>query len=119
MTYVFVLATVGLGLYGQLILKWQMSQLGPAPHALPELLPYLLKALLNPWVLSSIASAFLGMVTWMAAVSRLPLSQAYPFVSLSFPLILVCSWLAFGEPITVAKAAGVGLIMAGLIVGHL
>src|SRR5262245_20142173 len=119
MTYLFVFATVGLGLYGQLVLKWQMSLLGPAPHALPELVPYLVKALFNPWVLSSIASAFLGMVTWMAALSRVPLSHAYPFVSLSFPLILICSWLVFGEPLTVAKTAGVVLIMAGLIVGNL
>jgi drug/metabolite transporter (DMT)-like permease len=114
-----VLATVGLGLYGQLVLKWQMTQLGPAPHALPELLPFLLRALFNPWVLSSICSAFLGMVTWMAALSRLPLSQAYPFVSLSFPLVLVSSYLAFGEPLTAAKALGVLLIMGGLIVGNL
>lgn len=119
MTYAFVLATVGLGLYGQLVLKWQMSMLGPAPHSLPELAPFLFRALLNPWVLSSVVSAFLGMVTWMAALSRLPLSQAYPFVSLSFPLILVSSWLAFGEPLTVAKTVGVLLIMVGLIVGNL
>lgn len=119
MTYLYVLATVGLGLYGQLVLKWQMSSMGPAPHGLPALLPFLLKAMLNPWVLSSIFSAFLGMVTWMATLSRLPLSQAYPFVSLSFPLVLFSSWLVFGEPLTAFKVLGVALIMAGLIVGNL
>jgi len=119
MTYVFVLATVGLGLYGQLVLKWQMSALGPAPHGVAELVPFLIKALLNPWVISSVVSAFLGMVTWMAALSRLPLSQAYPFVSLSFPLVLISSFFAFGEPLTAYKAMGVALIMVGLIVGNL
>jgi len=119
MTYAYVLATVGFGLYGQLVLKWQLSSVGAAPHSMAELGPFLLRALLNPWVLSSVASAFLGMLTWMAALSRLPLSQAYPFVSLSFPLVLVSSWLAFGEPLTVVKVLGVMLIMAGLIVGNL
>jgi drug/metabolite transporter (DMT)-like permease len=118
-TYVFVLATVGLGLYGQLVLKWQMGSLGPAPHSTAELIPFLFRALLNPWVISSIASAFLGMVTWMAALSRLPLSEAYPFVSLSFPLVLVGSWIVFGEPLTLYKTLGVALIMGGLIVGNL
>jgi drug/metabolite transporter (DMT)-like permease len=96
-----------------------MSALGPAPHSLPDLVSFVFKALFNPWVMSSILSAFLGMVTWMAALSRLPLSQAYPFVSLSFPLVLVASWFAFGEPLTLYKTAGVALIMAGLIVGNL
>jgi drug/metabolite transporter (DMT)-like permease len=118
-TYVFILATVAFGLYGQLVLKWQLSMLGPAPDAAGELVPYLLRAFLNPWVVSSIGSAFLGMVTWVAALSRVPLSHAYPFVSLSFPLVLFSSWLVFGEPLTAVKVAGVLLIMVGLIIGNL
>lgn len=119
MTYVFVLSTVLLGLYGQLVLKWQMTALGPAPQASSELLAYMWRALTNVWVISSVAAAFLGMVTWMAAISRMPLSQAYPFISLSFPLIAISSWIAFGEPLTPAKVAGVLLILLGLVVGHL
>ena len=62
-------------------------------------------------------AAFLAAVSWMAAMTRFELSYAYPFTSLAFVLVLGFSALFFHEAITVPKALGVGLIMAGIIIG--
>jgi drug/metabolite transporter (DMT)-like permease len=59
----------------------------------------------------------LAMLSWMAALTRFQLSYAYPFVSITFALMLVLSAAIFGEAITPAKAAGIALIVAGVIVG--
>lgn len=116
MPYVFVLLTVLLTVYGQLVLKWQVDLLGPMdPTHAP--LAFYARLLLNPWVLSALASAFGASLAWMAALSKLPLSHAYPITALSFFLVVVAGALLFGEPITKQQVAGVTLIVVGIAIG--
>ena len=73
--------------------------------------------LLNPWVLSSLLCAFLGMLSWMMALSKTELSYAYPFTSLSFVLVLAASAFFFQEPVTAKKVIGMAFIVAGIVIG--
>lgn len=82
-----------------------------------EKLIFLLSMLFDPWVLSAIIGAFIGGLAWMAAMTKFELSYAYPFVSLSFVLVLMMSNIFFNEPLTPYKVIGVILIIAGVIVG--
>ena len=50
-------------------------------------------------------------------MTKFDLSYAYPFMSLSFVLVLILSALFFHEPVSMAKVLGVMLIMAGIAVG--
>jgi len=52
----------------------------------------------------------------MAAMTKLELSYAYPFMSLAFVLVLFLSAILFHEAVTVPKVLGLLLIIAGLIV---
>lgn len=116
LSYAYVLATVLLTVYGQIVIKWQVLQAGAAPADGAERLRFLLMLLINPWVLSAFISVFLGALSWMLALSKLPLSQAYPFVGLSFVLVPVLSWMAFAEPLSWGKALGMALIVAGVAI---
>ena len=53
----------------------------------------------------------------MAAITRLELSHAYPFMSLAFILVLVLSAWFFHEPVSWQKLAGLALICAGIVLG--
>ena len=117
MGYVWVFATVLLTVYGQLVFKGQIDLAGGLPPSSGEKLAYLVRLFLNPWVISVFASALLASVTWAAALTRFELSFAYPFMSLSFVLVLLLSVMLFSEALTLSKAVGVALIVAGLIVG--
>ena len=117
MGYVWVFATVLLTVYGQLVFKWQIDLAGELPGGSGEKLAHLVRLFLNPWVISVFASALLASVTWAAALTRFELSFAYPFMSLSFVLVLLLSVMLFSEALTLSKAVGVALIVAGLIVG--
>jgi drug/metabolite transporter (DMT)-like permease len=59
----------------------------------------------------------LAFLCWMAAITKFELSYAYPFMSLSFLLVLILSAILFHEPLTVSKVVGVGLVVAGIIIG--
>ena len=114
--YFFIFATIALTVFGQVILKWRMDQLGPLPAGLGGGLRHLFGVLLDPVVVSSFASAFLAGLAWMAALTRFELSYAYPFMSLSFVLVLVISVMFLGETLTLNKVLGVVLIGVGTVV---
>ena len=117
MSYLYVLFTILLTVYGQIVIKWQVLKAGAMPMDTPEKLKFLFHLVLNPWVLSAFLAAFLASVTWMAAMTKLQLSHAYPFMSLAFVLVILLSNAFFGEPLNAYKLAGVLIVMAGLAIG--
>lgn len=117
MSYFFILCTVLLTVYGQLAIKWQVIEAGPFPEDGTGKIWFLMHLLLNPWVISAFLAALFASVTWMAAMTKLQLSHAYPFMSLAFVLILIFSALLFKEPITTLKVVGVALVILGLAIG--
>ena len=50
-------------------------------------------------------------------MTRYELSVAYPFVALSFVLVLAGSAVFFGESLNAAKVAGIALIVIGIVIG--
>ena len=117
MSYLYIAFTILLTVYGQVVIKWQVLGAGAFPEATEDKLRFLFALLLNPWVISAFAAALLASVFWMAAMTKLQLSHAYPFMSLAFVLVLIFSGVFFQEPITTPKIIGIALVVAGLIVG--
>lgn len=117
MSYLFVFTTIFLTVYSQIVIKWQVVAAGAFPADATDQLWFLARLLVNPWVISALAAGLLAVVSWMAAMTKLELSHAYPFMSLSFVLVLVLSALVFHEPVNIWKIAGLVLITAGIIVG--
>ena len=117
MGYFYVFLTVFFTVYGQLILKWQVNEAGQLPVDLGGKVFFLFNLLLNPWILSGFVSAFVAAMFWMAAMTKLPLSHAYPFMSLAFVLVMFLSALIFYEPLTWAKVIGMVCIVVGIVIG--
>jgi multidrug transporter EmrE-like cation transporter len=57
-----------------------------------------------------------SVILWLGALSRLPVSVAYPMLSLGYVVNAVAAAVLFGEAVTVTKLAGIGLIGLGVIV---
>jgi multidrug transporter EmrE-like cation transporter len=116
MNFLYILATVLFTVYGQLVVKWQVTRAGPYPLATSERLMFLFKLLVNPWIISGVAAGFLALLCWMIAMTRFDLSFAYPFMSLAFVFVLILSAIFFHEAVTIPKALGVALVVAGIII---
>jgi multidrug transporter EmrE-like cation transporter len=114
--YFFVAMTVVLTVFGQLVLKWQVSLVGPLPEGIPGKALFLAHIMIRPWVLVGLGSAFGAALFWMLALKKMPLSTAYPFTAAGFVLILGFSVVLFGESLTLPKIAGTLLIVAGIVV---
>ena len=119
MGYLYVLTTIVLTVYGQVVIKWRVGAYGALPEPPLEQVAFLLRMLLDPFVLSGLAAAFVAALAWMAALTQLELSRAYPMMSLSFVLVLVASAWLLGEQMSAATVAGVALIVLGtILIGH-
>ena len=114
--HVYILLTLLFTVYGQLVLKWQMGFAGQMPAGTQDKLVFLLLQFLNPWILSGFLSAFVASLTWMAAMTRLDLGYAYPFMSMAFVIVMVFGVIFLGESMNLARVAGTGLVVAGLVI---
>jgi len=114
--YLYIFGCIAFTVYGQLILKWRITQKGDLPLEFTEKLMFLAKTLFDPFIISGFAAAFIASLFWMAAMTKFELSTAYPFMSLAFVFVLLFSALLFREPITLGKVLGMLLICAGIIV---
>jgi multidrug transporter EmrE-like cation transporter len=117
MSYFYVACTILLTVYSQLIIKWQVIGAGAFPADTADKAWFLARLLVNPWVVSALVALMVAVVTWMAAMTKLELSHAYPFVSLAFVLVVLCSAWFFNEPLTATKLAGLALVCVGIVIG--
>ena len=116
MLYFYLFGTIAFTVYGQLILKWRIGRYGVLPEDLLDKIVFLLKLVLDPFILSGLLAAFVASLFWMAAMTKTDVSYAYPFMSLSFVLVFILAVVMFDEPFTLHKLVGLGLIVAGIFV---
>lgn len=112
---VYILISVVGGTIGQLMLKKGMNSLGPLTLSANNLIRTMWQMATNPWVFFGLLIYGLGTVFWLAALSRVDLSYAYPFASLSYVAMLIISYFIFGESISLLRIAGTAVIIIGVL----
>jgi drug/metabolite transporter (DMT)-like permease len=76
----------------------------------------LMIAVSSPWLWLGLAVFAISAVAWLAALSRVPLSVAYPFNALGYLVILAASVVVLHERATVLTWIGSLLVVSGLII---
>jgi multidrug transporter EmrE-like cation transporter len=111
---IYILISVLGGAVGQILLKKGMSNMGPITLDLSHLLNTLWRMATNPYVFIGLAIYVTGTVFWLSALSRVNLSFAYPFASLSYVIMLIASWLILDEKISAMRLLGTIVIGLGV-----
>lgn len=114
-TWLSLALSILLATTGQLLLKAGMDATGATVALQPRALVELVRTIAGSWrlLLGFVAFASSSLF-WLAALSRVPLSVAYPVVSLSYVLILGSSWVLLGERPSLTTMAGALLVMTGV-----
>ena len=110
----YILVSVLAGAFGQVLLKKGMGSMGPLTLSLNQLGSVLWRIGTNPYVIVGLAIYVSGTVFWLVALSRVELSYAYPFASLSYVIMLVASWLLFHENISLVRLLGTLIVGVGV-----
>ncbi len=105
--YAALLAGIVLGVAGQIALK--MGADGTRTIALQ---------FLHPATIIGFAIYVAAAVLYMIAIKKIPLSLAYPSVSLSYVIVGIIAHLMWNEPFGLAQMAGILLIGGGIVLLH-
>lgn len=115
-TLVIAIASITFSVVAQFLLKAGMAGAHVRGVLEKPLSPYgLFEILTERFVLAGFLCYGLGAVVWLAVLSKWDVSKAYPLVGLGFVFTAVVAFVA-GEQVTLARAAGIGLIVAGVFV---
>lgn len=112
--FIFIFVTLSAVIIGQLCIKSGMIQIESLSQE--SHLGTLIRAFGNFRVIFGLLMAVVAACTWILALSQLPLSYAYPFMSLTFPTVLFLASRFFDEPLSPRTYVGISLIVVGLIV---
>jgi multidrug transporter EmrE-like cation transporter len=107
--WLFVSLTVGATVFSQLAFKLAASPVtGGAAEGLQRWI--------NMWFIAGGAACLLGMFSWLAALRRLPVSQAYPWTAAVYVLTPIVSFFRFGDLLTFPYCVGIVLICVGILI---
>jgi drug/metabolite transporter (DMT)-like permease len=101
---------------GELLLKHGMNQVGRFEFSRRGLLAALPRIVTNPSIVFGFIGFGGGAVFWLAVLSRVPLSIAYPTLALSYFIVVVEAWLLLKERVTWQRLLGVAIIFAGVVI---
>ncbi len=112
--YFYIALTIGFTVVGQLLVKAGMTKAATSVVSHPGLGSLIAAGFLQIQVLAGLVCALLAAVAWFPAISRLPISVAYPFMALPIVLVLSLAPIFFAEKIMLNQWLGVVIVSFGL-----
>lgn len=113
-SFVLILSGVLLNAAAQLLLKAGTNVVGHFEFHADNIIPIGLKLALQPYILGGMACYAISLVVWIMALSRVPVSIAYPMLSIGYVINAFIAWQWFGEPLAAQKLLGIGFIVIGV-----
>ena len=115
-SFSLILAGVILNAARQLLLKAGTNAVGHFDFHLDNVLPIGLKLAFDTFILSGMVAYGVSLVVWIMALSRVPVSIAYPMLSIGYVINAFIAWHWFGEALSAQKLLGIGCIVLGVYV---
>lgn len=110
-----LLCGVLLNAAAQLLLKAGTNAIGHFEFSAENILPVGLRLALEPHILGGMVCYAVSLVVWILGLSRVPVSVAYPMLSIGYVLNALAAWHLFGESLTAQKIIGIGFIILGVV----
>lgn len=101
----FIFAGVLLNATAQLLLK-----------AGTNAAPLGLRLAIEPHILAGLACYVVSVVVWVVGLSKIPVSIAYPMLSVGYVVNAIAAYYLLGEAVTPMRFAGIGIIIVGVFI---
>ncbi|MCL6706841.1 SMR family transporter [Pseudomonas sp. R2.Fl] len=117
MNYLLILISVCLSAFSQVILRYGMTRpaIAEALAGSSSFPSTLLTIAKSPFVIGGLACYGFGAILWLFVLSKIPVSFAYPFVSLGIVLTTITGVVVLRESISLTSAFGVMLVIGGIL----
>ena len=114
-SFALLMTGVLLNAAAQLLLKAGTNAVGSFEFTADNLLPVGMKLALEPHIMGGMLCYGISLVVWIMGLSRVPVSVAYPLLSVGYVINALLAWQLFGESLTAQKLAGIGFIVLGVV----
>jgi multidrug transporter EmrE-like cation transporter len=114
-SFILILTGVLLNAVAQLLLKAGTNAVGHFEFHLNNILPIGMKLAFQPFIMGGMACYAISLVVWIMALSRVPVSIAYPMLSIGYVINAFVAWQWLGEALTAQKLLGIAVIVIGVI----
>ncbi|HUQ24958.1 MAG TPA: EamA family transporter [Burkholderiales bacterium] len=104
-SFAFILTGVLLNAGAQLLLK-----------AGTNAAPLGLRLAIEPHILAGLACYVVSVVVWVVALSKVPVSMAYPMLSIGYVVNAIAAYYLLGETVTPLRLVGIGVIILGVFI---
>lgn len=118
-TIILALVSISLGAVGQFLLKVGVTRMGGLAFRHGEIMSTVLRIVTQPHIVAGLFLFITSMVVWLAVLSRMELSRAYPMVSISYVFVAMMSRFVLGERLGPLRVAGIAVILVGVILVNL
>jgi drug/metabolite transporter (DMT)-like permease len=100
----------------QLGLKAATRVTGPLVATDSDVVRRGLELLAVPSLWYALCAYGLSVIVWLVGLSRVPVSQAYPLLSLGYVINIGLAWWLLGEVPNVQRVGGIAIIVLGVVV---
>jgi len=104
-SFAFILTGVLLNAGAQLLLK-----------AGTNAVPLGLRLAIEPHILAGLACYGVSVVVWVIGLSKVPVSIAYPMLSIGYVINAIAAYYLLGEAVTPMRLVGIGIIVVGVFI---
>jgi drug/metabolite transporter (DMT)-like permease len=113
--FAFLSAGVLLNALAQLGLKAATRVTGPLVVPGGGTLNRALELMSVPSLWFALSAYGLSVIVWLVGLSRVPVSQAYPLLSMGYVVNIGLAWWLLGEVPNAQRVIGIGVIVAGVV----
>ena len=113
-SWALIFTGVLLNAVAQLLLKAGTNAVGQFEFSAQNIVPVGIKLAFEPHIAGGVACYVVSLVVWIMGLSRVPVSVAYPMLSIGYVVNAVAAWMLFGESLAVQKLVGIGFIVIGV-----
>jgi len=110
----FLLTGVVLNAGAQLLLKAGTNALGVITLTRDNWWDMLWRMGTQGHFVAGVVCYMVSLLVWIMGLSRVPVSVAYPMLSLGYVINAVAAYYLFGETVTVARWLGIGFNIVGV-----
>ena len=115
-SFSLIFVGVMLNVAAQLLIKAGTNRIGYFEFSRDNILPIGMRLATEPTIAGALFCYALSVVIWILALSRVPVSIAYPLLSMGYVVNAVAAWYLFNEAFNPTKVVGIGVIILGVLI---
>ena len=115
-SFALIFAGVMLNATSQILMKAGTNAIGHFEFSMENILPIGLKLATEWHIIAALVCYAISVVVWILALSRVPVSIAFPMLSMAYVVNALAAWYLLGEAFNPTKLIGMAIIILGVVI---